>query len=113
MPNKSPTLDRVFHCLSNPTRRQVIEQLSAGPASMTELAAPFDMALPSFMQHLQVLEDAGLVSSTKTGRVRTFEINPPAILLADNWLDVQRRQWNTRLDQLEELLNSLKENENE
>mgnify|MGYP003382485673 CR=1 FL=1 len=76
---------------------------------MSDLAAPFDMALPSFLQHLQVLEDAGLVSSSKTGRVRTYAIQPPALLLADNWLDVQRKRWSTRLDQLDSLLHHLNE----
>ncbi|HEY0866777.1 MAG TPA: metalloregulator ArsR/SmtB family transcription factor, partial [Fimbriimonas sp.] len=72
MPNELEELDRVFHCLANPTRRQVIERLSVRPATMTELAQPFEMALPSFLQHLRVLEDAGLVQSTKEGRVRTY-----------------------------------------
>lgn len=107
MPNQAQTLDRVFHALSNSTRREVVERLAVKPASMSELAEPFDMALPSFLQHLRVLEDAGLVSSQKDGRVRTYELNPPAILLLENWLDIQRRQWNARLDQLDELLKRL------
>jgi len=78
---------------------------------MTELAAPFDMALPSFLQHLQVMEEAGVIRSQKTGRVRTFELEPPKILLAETWLDVQRICWETRLDQLDLLLNTLKENQ--
>jgi len=77
---------------------------------MTELAAPVDMALPSFLQHLQVMEGTGLIRSQKTGRVRTFELRPPQILLAETWLDVQRKRWGTRLDQLDQLLNTLKEN---
>ena len=110
MPNETQVLDRVFHCLSNATRRDVIARLTIKPATMTELAAPFDMALPSFLQHLQVMEDAGLIRSQKTGRVRTFELQPPQILLAETWLDVQRTRWETRLDQLDLLLNTLKEN---
>jgi DNA-binding transcriptional ArsR family regulator len=112
MPSEAQALDRVFHCLSNSTRREVIAQLSTGPASMTELAAPFNMALPSFLQHLQVLENAGLIRSRKTGRVRTFEINPPSILEAETWLDVQRRRWTTRFDQFDELLTRLHEDQN-
>jgi len=79
---------------------------------MTELAAPVGMALPSFLQHLQVMEDAGLIRSQKSGRVRTFELQPPQILLAESWLDAQRNRWDTRLDQLDHLLNTLKGNTN-
>lgn len=112
MPNETQVLDRVFHCLANETRRAVIERLADRPASMTELAAPFDMALPSFLQHLQVLEEAGLIRSKKVGRVRTFTIYPPAMLLAETWLDGQRKIWNKKLDQLDELLKGLSENKN-
>ena len=111
MPNETQALDRVFHCLSNATRRDVIARLAVKPATMTELAAPFDMALPSFLQHLQVMENAGLIRSHKTGRVRTFELQPPKILLAETWLHAQRTSWETRLDQLDLLLNTLKENQ--
>lgn len=111
MPNKIQMLDRVFYCLSNSTRRDVIERLSVRPASMAELAAPFEMALPSFLQHLQVMEKEGLIKSTKTGRVRTFEVQPPRILLADTWLDDQRKLWDRRLGQLHGLLNTLAENQ--
>lgn len=105
MPNKA--LDEVFHCLSNPTRRAVVERLGQGKASMSELAEPFDMALPSLLQHLRLLEDAGLIGSEKTGRVRTYHLNPPAFLTAETWLDAQRNQWNRRLDQLDQLLDTL------
>ena len=104
MANYLPTLDRVFHCLANSTRRRVLEALSAGPSTMTELAEPGEMAMPSFLQHLQILEEAGLVRSTKNGRVRSYELNPPPLLLADNWLDKQRKHWNICLDQLHHLL---------
>ena len=76
MPNEMQQLDRVFHALSNATRREVIARLAEGPTAMTHLAEPFDMALPSFLQHMQVLEAAGLVKSSKTGRTRVYQIQP-------------------------------------
>lgn len=76
---------------------------------MTELAEPVDMALPSFLQHLQVLERSGLVSSQKKGRVRVFKVEPQTLEAADNWLDSVKRHWNTRLDQLDTYLESKKE----
>ena len=76
MPNQSADLTRVFHALADPTRRAVLERLSRGPAAMTELARPFPMALPSFSQHLGVLEECGLVRSQKVGRVRTYRLAP-------------------------------------
>lgn len=112
MPNNGGDLDRVFACLANSTRRDVVERLATGPASVKELAEPFSMALPSFLQHLDVLEDAGLITSQKSGRVRTCSLNPPAFFTADNWLDKQRKQWSTRLDQLDQVLNQLNNNEN-
>lgn len=110
MPEQSAVLDRVFKALSDSTRRQVVERLVIGSASTSELARPFAMALPSFTQHLDVLERAGLVTSTKTGRVRTYELAPaaPAALAeADGWLEEQRRLWSRRLDQLDDLLVNL------
>lgn len=102
-------IDQVFRALSDPTRRRVVERLSRSPASVGELAAPFDMALPSFVQHLRVLEECGLVRSKKTGRVRVFEIAPKRLKVAQHWLDRQRTVWERRLDQLDELLLQLKE----
>src|SRR5688572_15552156 len=102
-------LDQVFQALGDPTRRTVVERLVTGPASTSELAEPFDMALPSFTQHLGVLERAGLVTSTKTGRVRTYELAPAALEIADGWLAEQRRLWERRLDQLDLFLTNLKE----
>ena len=109
MPKQSVGLDQVFQALADPTRRKVIERLVAGPASTSELAEPFDMALPSFTQHLGVLERAGLVTSTKTGRVRTYRLAPAGLEVADGWLAEQRRLWEQRLDQLDEFLLTLKE----
>lgn len=97
-------LDETFHALSNPTRRAVIGTLVDGPATVSELAAPFDMALPSFMQHLRVLEESGLVSSQKRGRVRTVRIRPAKLRRAAHWLVEQRGIWEQRLDQLDDYL---------
>jgi DNA-binding transcriptional ArsR family regulator len=100
-------LDGVFQALADPTRRQVVEQLAAGAASTSDLAQPFAMALPSFTQHLGILERAGLVTSTKTGRVRTYELAPAGLEVADGWLARQHRLWEQRLDQLDALLTEL------
>lgn len=102
-------IDGVFRALSDPTRRQVLERLSRSPASVSELAAPFEMALPSFLEHLKVLEGSGLVSSRKTGRVRTYRLAPKRLRLAEDWLGKQRTIWEQRLDQLDSYLMELKE----
>ncbi len=109
MPKCLERVDEVFAALADPTRRQVIERLVSGPASTSELAEPFEMALPSFLQHLRVLEGAGLVTSTKQGRVRTYELAPAGLERAVGWLADQRRIWEARLDQLDELLATIKE----
>ena len=109
MPNQPAPLNRVFHALADPTRRAVLERLSGGPASMSELAQPFKMALPSFSQHLDVLESCGLVRSRKTGRVRTYELAPEPLEEAEQWMVTQRANWERRLDQLDQYLNELKE----
>ena len=105
--------DAVFHALSNATRRKVLEQLSAGPATVSELAAPFDMKLPSFVQHLSVLERSRLVRSRKRGRVRTYEIAPERFRVVEDWLTAQRRMWEARLDRFDEYVRQLKEKEAE
>jgi DNA-binding transcriptional ArsR family regulator len=109
MPKQRAQIDQVFHALADSTRRRVIERLVSGPASTSVLADPFDMALPSFTQHLDVLERAGLVTSTKTGRVRTYRLAPAALDVLDGWLAAQRRTWERRLDQLDDFLTTLKE----
>ena len=108
MPNQSIELNRVFYALADPTRRAVLERLSAGAAPVSELALPFDMALPSFTQHLNVLEECGLVRSEKTGRVRTYEIAPPALQEAEQWMVAQRDIWQSRLNQLDDYLSNMK-----
>lgn len=100
MPNQSTTLDSVFHSLSDPTRRAVIQRLCRGPASVSELAQPFDMALPSFVQHLRVLEDANLIRSQKKGRIRTCEVVKDSLSSAEQWMAEQRAYWETTLDAL-------------
>ena len=110
MPEYS-SLGPVFQALANPTRRAVLERLTRGPASMNELARPFPMALPSFMQHLDVLERSGLVRSRKQGRVRTFALEPAPLAEAFNWLAQQRFTWEQRLDQLDQFLIEEKEKE--
>lgn len=109
MPNQSPQLSRVFQALADPTRRAVLERLSSGPAPVSELARPFKMALPSFSQHLDVLEDCGLVRSRKTGRVRTYQLSPQPLKAAEQWMAKQRELWERRLDQLDSYLQHLKE----
>lgn len=111
MPNQSAQLDRVFHALADPTRRAVLQRLSGGTAPVSELAAPFDMALPSFLQHLKVLEGCGLVRSHKSGRVRTYELSPQPLRAAEGWMAEQRATWERRLDQLDRYLETLKRSE--
>jgi DNA-binding transcriptional ArsR family regulator len=109
MTNQSMQLNRVFQALADPTRRAVLERLGRGAAPMTELAQPFKMALPSFSQHLNVLEDCGLVRSRKQGRVRTYQLSPQRLKIAETWMSRQRALWERRFDQLDDYLNTLKE----
>ena len=94
-------VDDVFRALADPTRRDVVARLTRRPASVSELAEPFQMALPSFVQHLRVLESSGLVRSTKAGRVRTYHLVPKRLQLAENWLAGQRDMWERRMDRFE------------
>jgi DNA-binding transcriptional ArsR family regulator len=96
MPKRPNQVSQVFKALADPTRLQVIERLVAGPASTSELAEPFGMALPSFTQHLGVLEGAGLVTSHKRGRTRTYRLAPEGLETAESWLAGQRRTWERR-----------------
>jgi DNA-binding transcriptional ArsR family regulator len=102
-------IDGVFRALSDPTRRDVLLRLSARPSSASDLAATYDMALPSFMEHLKVLERGGLVRSHKEGRVRTYELVPKQFAVAENWLARQRSLWERRLDQLDDYLMQMKQ----
>ncbi len=110
---QSAAADEVFHALSNPTRRRVLERLSTGPATVSELAAPFDMQLPSFVQHLSILEQSRLVKSKKHGRVRTYEIAPERLRVAEDWLAARRELWEARLDRFDQYVKRLKEKDSE
>ncbi|WP_424812942.1 ArsR/SmtB family transcription factor [Roseococcus sp. YIM B11640] len=102
-------IDQVFRALSDPTRRDVIERLTRGHASVSQLAAPYGMALPSFVAHLRVLEGCGLVTSRKQGRVRTYSLAPQQLKFAEDWLGRQRNLWEARLDRLDAYLLKMKE----
>ncbi|HET7923074.1 MAG TPA: metalloregulator ArsR/SmtB family transcription factor [Gammaproteobacteria bacterium] len=108
---QSAAADDVFYALSNATRRKVLERLSAGPATVSELAAPIDMKLPSFVQHLSVLEQSRLVKSKKRGRVRTYELIPERFKVVENWLTARRELWESRLDQFDQYVKKLKTKE--
>ncbi|MCD9199770.1 ArsR/SmtB family transcription factor [Aeromicrobium wangtongii] len=100
----SEPLDTMFRALADSTRRAMVEHLVRGPASVSELAQPFDMSMPAVVQHLTVLEDAGIVTSHKTGRVRTVQLAPDALVAAGEWIGRQRLPAERRLDRLGELL---------
>ncbi len=110
MPNYSSpdpaALDRAFHALGDATRRGVIAQLSLGEASIAELAEPYDMALPSFLQHVRVLEKAGLVSSRKEGRVRHCRLEAARLAELKSWITQYQQAWAARLDRLDAFLNA-------
>src|SRR5215469_16364949 len=93
MLNQRTDLDRLFHALGDPARRAIVERLSRGPAPVSELARPLPMSLPAAMQHLGVLEAAGLVRSEKMGRVRTCAIEPKALGLVEQWINARRAEW--------------------
>ncbi len=109
MPNQEAILDDAFRALADPTRRAVLERLSRGTASVKELAEPFEMALPSFLQHLNVLEGSGLIRTHKVGRVRTCAVNSRNLQVVESWLMTRRRLWEQRFDQLDGYLMELKE----
>jgi DNA-binding transcriptional ArsR family regulator len=101
---ETPELDRVFHALSDPSRRLIVISLTQGPASVSELARPLDMSLAAVLQHIQVLETSGLVRSEKVGRVRTCRIEPAALRSAEHWIAERRTNWERRLDRLGDYL---------
>jgi DNA-binding transcriptional ArsR family regulator len=104
MLNQEPALDLMFQALADPSRRIIVERLSDGPASVSELAKPLQMSLPAVMQHLQVLEASGLVRSEKAGRVRTCRIDPEALTMAEKWINDRRLMWERRFDRLGQYL---------
>lgn len=113
MDNNYENLNTVFHALADPTRRAVIQQLTNGPASVTELAEPFKMALPSFMKHIGVLEEAGIIQSQKKGRVRTCEIKPKQLTTAENWINSQTTLWEGRLERIAKVAEILATEQND
>jgi DNA-binding transcriptional ArsR family regulator len=103
---ESQPLDLLFHALSDPTRRRMVERLAAAPAAVGDLATPFDMTLSAVLQHVQVLEACGLVRTEKVGRVRTCRVEPQALAAAAGWFHERRALWENNLDRLEEVLRS-------
>lgn len=101
---ETPPIDLLFGALADPTRRRMVDRLSQSPASVSELAKPFDMSLAAIVQHLHVLEHSGLVHSEKVGRVRTCAIQPYAMRTAEQWISERRTFWEGRLDRLGEFL---------
>jgi DNA-binding transcriptional ArsR family regulator len=107
MANYEASLDSIFHALADPTRRAIVQRLGSGPATVTELAQPFAMALPSLMKHVGVLEETGLIRSKKTGRVRTCALERNKLAAVESWLGQQQAVWQARYGNLDELLEKL------
>jgi DNA-binding transcriptional ArsR family regulator len=107
MLNRSQDLDRLFHALADPTRRAILERLGRGPAPVSALAKPLTMSLPAAMQHLGVLEQAGLIRTRKVGRIRACAIEPQAMSRAEQWIAARRQEWEGRLDRLDDYLKGL------
>lgn len=104
MRKKRPNIDSVFHALGDPSRRAIMEKLSQGPISVSRLAEPLDITLAAVVQHLQVLEESGLVQTEKVGRVRTCGIDPAGLSVVAQWIGDRRSTWERRLDRLGDLL---------
>lgn len=113
MENYSTSLNDAFHALADPTRRSVIARLGSGSASIKELAEPFSLGLPSFLKHIKVLESSGLIASEKVGRVRTCKLNRENLAVVEKWFDKQRATWESRYENLDNLLTTLKGEEDE
>jgi DNA-binding transcriptional ArsR family regulator len=101
---REDSVDRIFHALADPSRRVIVERLSRGSASVSDLARPLPMSLPAVVQHLQVLETSGLVRSEKIGRVRTCRLEPAALRPVEQWVSARRSNWERRLDRLGDYL---------
>jgi DNA-binding transcriptional ArsR family regulator len=104
MLNHSKSLDRIFYALSDQSRRLIVEQLSKKEASVSELAQPLKMSMPAVVQHIQILEESGLIRTQKSGRVRTCRIEPRSLEVIEGWLTQRRRLWERNLDRLGEFL---------
>jgi DNA-binding transcriptional ArsR family regulator len=109
MLNNQEQLDLTFQALADSTRRTMLARLAQGPTSVSELAQPLSMSLPAVMQHLAVLEGAGLVQSEKVGRVRTCTIEPAALSLAEQWINQRRQEWERHFDRLGDYLKHLQQ----
>src|ERR1700730_13769158 len=101
---QQPPLDLMFHALADPSRRLMLDRLTAGPATVSDLARPFAMSLPAVVQHLKVLEASGLVASQKVGRVRTCHVETGALRTVEQWIKERRTTWERRLDRLGDIL---------
>lgn len=112
MDNHSEPLTGIFQALADPTRRAVLRRLGQGPASISDLAKPFDMALPSFMKHIRLLEESGLINTRKLGRVRTCTIERKPFSMIEDWLSTQRVLWEGRTERLEQFALATREKEN-
>lgn len=112
MAKHDPHLDLLFHALSDPTRRMMLNRLTQGPAAVTELAGPTGLRLPTVLRHLSVLEAAGLVATQKDGRVRSCAFQPKAMVPMQDWLEEQRRLWEGRLDRLDDYVTNLMKERN-
>jgi DNA-binding transcriptional ArsR family regulator len=110
MHKKKPDIDLVFRALGDPTRRAMVEKLSQGPMSVSRMAEPFDMTLAAVVQHMQVLEECGLVQTEKVGRVRSCRIEPAGLDAMEQWIRDRRSKWELRLDRLGDLLAEEDEN---
>ena len=104
MYKKKPDIDRIFHALGDPTRRAIVEKLGEGPISVSRLAEPLDITLAAVVQHLQILEESGLVQTEKLGRVRTCRLEPAGLAAAAQWIGDRRSTWERRLDRLGDFL---------
>lgn len=111
MAHHDPDLDRIFQALSDPTRRQMLARLGRGAVPVSELARPTGMALPTILRHLSVLEEAGLIATTKTGRTRLCEARPETLAATADWLARQRAEWEARTDRLEAFLATLEDDD--
>lgn len=111
MAHHQERLDIIFQALADPTRRAVLRRLGRGPASISDLAKPFDMALPSFMKHIHLLEGSGLIRTRKQGRVRTCAIEKKQFAAIEAWLSEQRALWEGRTDRLEQFVAAIQEKE--
>lgn len=107
MAKHEPDLSLIFHALADPTRRMILSRLASGPAPVSTLAAPTGLRLPTILRHLAVLEEAGLITTAKDGRVRSCAINPEALAPVQTWLDAQRQIWSGRLDRLDDYVMTL------